>query len=606
MPANRIQLQTALHKPYDRVLFAKEILSPVFGPGFTLNSNLVSAPLFPNKSESTAIDKVWIYGNIRLEDGTDITCYEILLQPKVRIEHSKVAIQYYIRKLLTAGQAALINFVAPVNKNVWRLTLVAKDSELTEKGVKEKTTHAKRYTFLLGPFESCKTAAERFEVLSTEKLINFDALVKAFSVEKLSKAFFDEYTQHYANFVDYLTKSNFNKSAFSGDEKAIRDFTKKLLGRIVFLYFVQKKGWLGANNTEYKDGIYDFMMQLFKTSGANDAFYPNWLTKLFFETLNSERSEDDFVMPDGKTLKIPYLNGGLFDKEEHDKHLLTFKSKLFHNPDNADDPKYRGFLDFLNAFNFTVYEDSPDDHTVAVDPEMLGHIFENLLEDNKDKGAYYTPKEIVHYMCQESLTEYLATHCLKHDSIDLGIDRIHVENLVKYKQAEHLTKRQANFISTLLDTVKICDPAIGSGAFPMGLLQEIFSIKELIAYETDAEWNPAEVKLNIIQNSVYGVDIEKGAVDIARLRFWLSLVVDDDKPKALPNLDYKIVVGDSLVSKFDGQIVEIDWEGKKNWGKADEFLKNVQQLLKEVADKQRNYFNRIIKTRKNYLQKFEI
>ena len=185
MPANRIQLQNALHKPYDRVLFSREVLSPVFGSGFTLNSSLVPAVVLPSKSESAAIDKV-------------------LLQPKVRIEQSKVAIQQYVRKLLTAGQAALINFVAPANKNVWRLTLVAKDSVLTDKGVKEKTTNAKRYTFLLGPSETCKTAAERFEVLSTESKITFQTLINAFSVEKLSKAFFDEYTLHYQNFCDYL------------------------------------------------------------------------------------------------------------------------------------------------------------------------------------------------------------------------------------------------------------------------------------------------------------------------------------------------------------------------------------------------------------------
>jgi hypothetical protein len=116
---------------------------------------------------------VWIYGKIQLDDSTEITCYEVLLQPKVRIEQSKIAIQQYVRKLLTAGQAALINFVAPANTNVWRLTLVAKDSVLTEKGVKEKTTHAKRYTFLLGPSETCKTAAERFETLSTERKLPF-------------------------------------------------------------------------------------------------------------------------------------------------------------------------------------------------------------------------------------------------------------------------------------------------------------------------------------------------------------------------------------------------------------------------------------------------
>jgi len=650
MAANRIQLQNALHKPYDRVLFSREVLSPVFGSGFTLNSSLAPAPVSPNKSESAAIDKVWIYGKIQLDDSTEITCYEVLLQPKVRIEQSKVAIQQYVRKLLTAGQAALINFVpgkdfspsgemSAGQRGVWRLTLVAKDSVLTDKGVKEKTTQAKRYTFLLGPSETCKTAAERFEVLSTEKEITLQTLVNAFSVEKLSKAFFDEYTLHYQNFCDYLQESNYRKSVFNisfpanaskqDKDKAgkpIRDFVKKLLGRIVFLYFVQKKGWLGASDTNYSDGVGDFIKQLFNKSGRNDTFYSNWLTVFFFDTLNKERPNDDFVMPDGKTVKVPFLNGGLFDKEEFDEHLLTFPSKLFHNPDFEDvilTPKSngyaRGFLDFLDAFNFTVYEDSPDDHTVAVDPEMLGHIFENLLEDNKDKGAFYTPKEIVHYMCQESLIEYLATGLQNEYTVyrqlgdmqfelfgnetrqgqlklieelgEKGLDRDEVAYMVKHKDISNLIHKQLYSIDKLLDRVKICDPAIGSGAFPMGLLQEIFSIKELLAYETGKEWKPAETKLNIIQNSIYGVDIEKGAVDIARLRFWLSLVVDEEKPKALPNLDYKIVVGDSLISKFDGEIVEIDWERKSSVGKADEYVKNVQRLLVEVADKQKKYFN---------------
>jgi hypothetical protein len=235
-----------------------------------------------------------------------------------------------------------------------------------------------------------------------------------------------------------------------------------------------------------------------------------------------------------------------------------------------------------------VYEDSPDDHTVAVDPEMLGHIFENLLEDNKDKGAFYTPKEIVHYMCQESLSEYLCTALQIKDEV---AEREAINKLLKDKIVDDVLKQEIAELEKALDNVKICDPAIGSGAFPMGLLQEIFSVKELIAYERGNKWEPAEVKLNIIQDSIYGVDIEKGAVDIARLRFWLSLVVDEENPRALPNLDYKIVVGDSLISKFDSEIVEIEWDRKQSVGKADEYVKNVQRLLVEVADKQKKYFS---------------
>lgn len=647
MAVNRNKIQAALQKPYNRILFGKEILNPVFNSGFSLHASPAEAAIKPNKSESAVIDRVWIYGEIKLEDGTDVTCYEIQLQPDKRIEQNKIAVQHYVRKLLTVGQAALVNFISPASPNTWRLTLIAKDSEITEKGVKEKTTHAKRYTFLLGSSESCKTAAERFEVLSTERKIDFQALVRAFSVEKLSKAFFDEYTQHYLKFCNYLQDSAFRRSVFSisfpagatqqeKDKacKPIRDFTKKLLGRIVFLYFVQKKGWLGASTVDYKDGMPDFIMQLFKTSSGDESFYNNWLSVLFFDTLNKYRTNDDFKMPDGKQVKIPFLNGGLFDKEEYDENLLTFPPTLFHNSDNPEEPNYRGFFDFLNAFNFTVHEDSPDDQIVAVDPEMLGHIFENLLEDNKDKGTYYTPKEIVHYMCQESLIEYLTTHLskeytvyrqLSNDQVELfgnesrkgqlkmveelgekALSRDDVEYIVKYKDISRLTKDQLLRKGQLLDTVKICDPAIGSGAFPMGLLQEIFAIKEVVAYETNKQWKPAIVKENIIQNSIYGVDIEKGAVDIARLRFWLSLIVDADKPLALPNLDYKIVVGDSLLSKVriddKEEIIEIDWERKSSVGKADVFVQNVQRLLKEIAEKQKQYFHPEKKDKKELAQ----
>lgn len=620
MPVSRTKLQSVLKYPYDRQLFIKEVLVPVFGSSFKFYTTPLTPATKPNNTELTVINKVGIYGSVQLDDDMEVICYEIVIRPNIKIEQNRVAVQRYIRKLLSPGQAALINFVSPANKNLWRLTLVAKDSVLTDEGIEEKTTNAKRYTYLLGPSESCKTAAERLEILSVEKEINLDNLKNAFSVEKLSKAFFDEYKTHYNKFVDYLNNSNFKKYVFEGNEKDIRDFIKKLLGRIVFLYFVQKKGWLGASNDEYKDGRINFVTELFDTSGGNDNFYPLWLKKLFFETLNLERKSNEFQLPDGKIVKVPFLNGGLFDIEEYDEGLFTFPPYLFRNSENEDNEKCRGFLDFLNSYNFTVYEDSPDDHIVAVDPEMLGHIFENLLEDNKDKGAYYTPKEIVHYMCQESLIEYLTTHLSKKYKVYIsfgenqyeifgneskrgqlkfqeefgenGLDKKSVEKIVKEKDISNLKKEQLNHINKLLDSVKICDPAIGSGAFPMGLLQEIFSIKEVIAFELHTEWNPAFVKLNIIQNSIYGVDIEKGAVDIARLRFWLSLVVDEENPKPLPNLDFKIVVGDSLLSKFNDEIVEIDWDVdtlKGGFFKQEFIQKNID-LLKQITEKQKKYF----------------
>lgn len=626
------ELIKSLKKNYDRKLFAVEVLSPVFGSLLEVYSILQKPAEQPNNTESKVIEEVGIYGRVNLEDDVEVLCYEIHLKDHVRIDQSKVAIQHYVRKLLTSGQAALINFVSPTYTDMWRFTLVTKDSELTSKGIQEKATHPKRYTFLVESGRNNKTFAERMEWLSLESDTTMESLVEAFSVEKMSNAFFEEYKEHYQNFVQYLTgkrmvkkgskwqeekigqPSAFLKSIFNGNEKDARDFCKKLLGRIVFLYFVQKKRWLGASDTEYEDGSQNFVFEIFEETGGDERFFPHGLTELFFNALNKERPDDLYETPGGREVRIPYLNGGLFTRDQVDELLhkkgdiMTFPYKLFSNEEKREDPlpknasvetddtyEYRGFLDFLNAFNFTVYEDSQDDHTVAVDPEMLGHIFENLLEDNKDKGAYYTPKEIVNYMCQESLLEYLKTHLGdKTNKEELG-------KLVREKEPNHLSEDVLQAVNEKLDEVKICDPAIGSGAFPMGLLQEIFSIKEIIAYEIDLDWDPAKTKEDIIQNSIYGVDIEKGAVDIARLRFWLSLVVDKDKPKALPNLDYKIVVGDSLVPKFEEEIIHIEWDVKKFTSSDEADRKKTQNLSARIATEQKKFFDPNLQDKKKVI-----
>jgi hypothetical protein len=233
---------------------------------------------------------------------------------------------------------------------------------------------------------------------------------------------------------------------------------------------------------------------------------------------------------------------------------------------------------------------------------MLGHIFENLLEDNKEKGAYYTPKPIVHYMCQESIIEYLNTTLGSDDKLRSGI-----EHLIKNQETGEINHFYDEILMALKE-VKVCDPAIGSGAFPMGILQGIYQTVETIYYASpdsvgaiwqlqEDKWNTAKVKKQIIQHSIYGVDIEQGAVDIARLRFWLSLIVDEEEPSPLPNLEYKIRTGNSLLStvSFNGEDepIEIDWEIEDSsgnlWGQ-DEIEKK-QEILNEIHAKQDRFFN---------------
>lgn len=591
--------------PYKRQAFIDNCLLPTFqGKVSNLKildeQNVRRIDLTP--SEKEYVVSAVQYGEFQTKDeiSRTVELYEIIVNDSKQIERSRVGLGALVKKHIIGNNAVLVNFAYEnPEKRTWRFSFIARDGVFQDGEMQIKDTHPKRYTYVFGePEETYKTAIDRFFILVNELEITINKIKDAFGVEAMSNQFFEDYKYvHYAGFVEFITGERLIKRSNSDEwqitnkphqqffncfklnqteekgKKDVRDFVKKLLGRIVFLYFLQKKGWLGAKDTSYKNGDKNFMSNFFKKAGANDAFYADWLSTLFFDALNNnERHNDDFNMPDGEVVKIPYLNGGLFEKESEKYDFLTFPADLFAN-----------LFEFFDQYNFTVFEDSPGEHTVAVDPEMLGHIFENLLEDNKDKGAFYTPKEIVHYMTQESLIEYLHTQLP-------DADRTELENFVKNKENQ-LSKEHKKQIDQKLDTIKICDPAIGSGAFPMGLLQEIFSLKERIAYELGYKvWSPATVKESIIQKSIYGVDIERGAVDIARLRFWLSLIVDEEMPKALPNLDYKIVVGNSLVSKFDEVVIEIDWEKKKFTSKDENFVKGIQDGLKIVSEKQKHFF----------------
>lgn len=592
-------------------------------------SRLLATPEILTGIDSNVASQVQKLGYITLnENGIErqIAVYEVTLAQGIILERNRVGLRNLLRKYWKDIDAAFIAYHRPETPN-WRFTYVSELTGYDADGefVKIKT-EPKRYTYVLGEGESTRTAAERFTAIANKgSKATLDDVKEAFSVEKLSKAFFDEYKKHYDIFCDFMvSKPNIRQTIFNGDEKGIRDFNKKLLGRIVFLYFIQKKGWLGVPaKSDWGKGNFEFLTNLFKNTKNPDLFYSELLSKLFFDTLNTKRKDDLIELVKGEPCRIPYLNGGLFEEDDKKHRNLIFPANLF-----------KSLFDFFNQYNFTIYEDDPNDHTVAVDPEMLGHIFENLLEDNKDKGAYYTPKEIVHYMCQESLIEYLTTWfenkgyevvgyigfdkpdqpklfsanegrkgqmILEADNkaTSKQIDRILIEKLLKKKlddDDKKLIKKHSAEFHNALDSVKICDPAIGSGAFPMGLLHEIFTAKQTLhtfEHGNTKTFDASGVKLNIIQNSIYGVDIEKGAVDIARLRFWLSLIVDEEKPKALPNLDYKIVVGNSLVSKLGDDIIDIDWtlnETSHGLFGAD-LAKQKGDLLKKISKEQKEFFN---------------
>lgn len=492
----------------------------------------------------------------------------------------KVGLRNLIRPYLGYGfDAALAVFNDGIN---WRLSLIC--------DLKEDATSTKRFTYVFGDEKAFyKTPILRFESLRT-KANEFLEIKKAFSVEALSDDFFAAYRKQYAEFVKFLTGKEYVKkgnkwveqetgepdvqyfTSFKEDDKLVRDYIKKMMGRIVFLYFLQSKGWLAGNLHYMHDLFYD------ASDEVKGDFLDKVLEPMFFGLLNTkpeDRSSAPLVNGVGvkyipNAEEIPYLNGGLFQQEKIDEVDSVFPAGMF-----------QSLFDFFDSYNFTIDENDPNDAEVGVDPEMLGKIFENLLEDNKDKGAFYTPKEIVRYMCQESLTAYLQT------GIENAEVKEHIANFVKTNDVEELggaSSELAMSIDQKLIDVKICDPAIGSGAFPMGLLRELYACRKSI--EIFEEDNAADIKRHIIQNNIYGVDIEKGAVDIARLRFWLALIIDEKEPMPLPNLDFKIMQGNSLLESYKG--VDLDVTSKKlKTGKDTKKTRGVLSLGFEETDVQK-------------------
>ena len=474
--------------------------------------------------------------------------------------------------------AALVAFTASDMED-WRFSLITIEYKtIQDESGKVKTkkvlSNAKRFSFLVGKNEANHTAQQQvIPLLTNNNNPSIEDLEQSFSVEQVTNEFYQEYKKRFLE-LGYeinrvLDKDEKIKKEFAHQNISTDNFAKKLIGQIVFLYFVQKKGWLGVvkddngNFLKWGEGDKKFMRSLFEKKFCEyDNYFNDVLEPLFYEALATERANNYYSKFE---CKIPFLSGGLFEPmngynwQETD---ITISNNVIEM-----------ILDTFDRYNFTVKEDDPLDKEVAIDPEMLGKVFENLLPENlkKGKGAFYTPRSIVHYMCQESLIDYLNTH--------LDIDKKDITLLIKEGEAVVEHNKIANFkndgykgkyqqrmpnsiidnateIDELLTYVKICDPAIGSGAFPMGLLHEIVAARNVLTNYIGNEYSRSMYKLksDCIQNSIYGVDIDEGAIEISKLRLWLSIIVDEDdinNIKPLPNLDYKILHGNSLISRYE-------------------------------------------------------
>ena len=537
-------------------------------------------------------------GKISLADGEAIAIYEIELTEKVDIERNRRG----IRDMLTSdwrnmGYAGAFMFCYRKNESVLRFSYVSETWGFDKQGNYEKiSTNTKRYTYLLGEGRGCRTAIEQFGVLKNSKQTLSD-ITAAFSVEVLTKQFYKDLFEWYQWAIEPSSNVSFpnNITTEEDDREDLETKIIRLITRIMFVWFIKQKDLVPSKifDIEYLGTILKDFDPYNKTVGN---YYNAILQNLFFATLNraiedeqgNKRKFATNVKKDIKTLyryaemfsisenevinlfaEVPFLNGGLFECLDKTKKIDGVEQAFNHDGFSRNDKRFadgryrnravvpnnlffepeKGLISILNRYNFTIEENSPEEQQVALDPELLGKVFENLLgaynPETKEtarnqSGSFYTPREIVNYMVDESLIVYLGDTPLVRSLFeqDFSFDKNHTED---YK-----------IIADKLRNIKILDPACGSGAFPMGLLNRMVDIL-LRIFPNEKVY---DLKLAIIENCIYGSDIQRIAAQITKLRFFISLICncekDVTKPNfgipTLPNLETKFVAANSLIT----------------------------------------------------------
>ena len=711
------KIETILKSPYDTKNYV-DLIREIFP-----KVSMVSPDKFRKEftNFSSHIEGSIHVGNYKTPDKKNIIIMAVQLKNAGYVENSRSTQRSYAKKLIenANADAAFIGFYTE-GEPKWRLSFVRLDYEMKIENGRLKTTEnltpAKRYSYLVGENEPCHTAISRFERFIIDSMADpehptLDDLENAFSVEKVTDEFFKLYCEKFHQLREKLEENEDFRIEAEQHNFTSAQFAKKLMGQIVFLYFLQKKGWLGVGawpNTlsekEYKnayyargaksrelipivyrpvgDGTYrisgaglntisdedeavlamcvkgkpwgsgphNFMRKLFEIAEKkNQNFFDELLEPLFYDALNVNRGEQGYCP--ALHCRIPFLSGGLFepiDGYDWEHNNFNIPNDVFSNA-STKGREADGILDIFDRYNFTMSEDEPMEREVAIDPEMLGKVFENLLEvnDRKSKGAFYTPREIVHYMCQESLINYLTnTLQIEEEAIREFIlygdfmceqdtektirvqdkdGKLHMEFDFNRKLliSEHILSFKENInclkdLDDALRNVRVADPAVGSGAFPLGMLNEIVRARQNIsAYmaitmsQKDSWWmyqnqrSPHLLKMETIKNCIFAADIEPSAVDIAQLRLWLSLVIDDEinpnaqnefeghrNPLPLPNLECNILCGNSLIDEFEGTrlVKESDLFGDSIY-QLDMNHSRFESIVKTLIDKQNELFH---------------
>lgn len=612
-------------------------------------------------------------GFITTSDDNELSVFEIHIKPNTKLERNRVGLRHLVAQQVGSNEGALAVFVDD-NNSQWRFSFIAIEYSLTERGVEKEQTASKRFTYLFGEGAKTRTAENRFSKLGKQSTLK--DLKVAFAVEALNKEFYDKLYNWYLNAQQQVKFPN-DENAENAENHTQTNLIR-FLTRILFVWFLKEKKLINLD-------LFDLdKLQNLIDYEKNSSFYKAILQNLFFATLNRQITDRSFrTTTNGKANKTnylatniyryqdffkdndeqqimalfsqtPFLNGGLFEcldreatdeeKQQYEQNKnsrkvgsairvdgfsdrtdneLKFDNQLLFNDDEQD----LGLISLFEQYQFTVEESTPADVEVALDPELLGKVFENLLatynpetgeQARKATGSFYTPREIVSYMVDESLKQHFKTHT---DLDKNQTDALFVEGKNTLKPTQ---------IKEVIKAIKILDPAVGSGAYPMGILQRLVFILDKIdpeniyfkqqqldkAEKMEATSKQASIevieqifskanqhntygkKLTLIENCIYGVDIQPIAIQICKLRFFISLTIEQ-KPnsnkdsnygiKALPNLETKFIVANTLLPLG---------EKPQQAGLFDTDINNLKLRLAEVRHQ---YFSaKTLKTKRKY------
>jgi hypothetical protein len=634
-------LDSILKNAYNPTLW-RQVLTDVFG---ARNLNQKPQPIILPANGKELAENAFELGFFNTTDDRIIGLYQINLTNKLQIWRNRVGLRELLRNIYKYDvDGALVVFV---QKDKWRLSFISEIRVLNDDGtIDKRATESKRYTYLLGKGEKTKTPTDRLSLLANKKIALEDIRV-AFSVEALNNEFYKQISEYFYELVGATTKGKKTEirqkimnlpGVAADDRKTYQEFAVRLIGRTVFCWFLREKC------SEQGKPLLPEKLLSSEAVRTNRNYYHGILEPLFFQTLNTPMDKRIDDLPEDCE-KVPFLNGGLFEPQIEDFYNAESRTGNFQNYAlKIPDSWFEGFFKKLEEYNFTIDENSPTEVEISVDPEMLGRIFENLLAEidpdsgetaRKATGSFYTPREIVNYMVDESLLIYLKSklqaetvgyQSLKSPQATIGgndwrVGQPHLEyaldenrwkgktdelektlrRLFSYAESENpFDETDTKRLIKAIDECKILDPACGSGAFPIGVLQRLVyllgkldrksqkwkqaqldKIDSLIANageiddfkirgkvtgdlknrrrEIERDFANKELdfsrKLFLIENCIYGVDIQPIAAEISKLRCFLTLIVDDtideNAPNRgvnpLPNLEFKFVTADALL-----------------------------------------------------------